>query len=150
MKHVIRILGGNYEHWRVLHLLAKKQIRAGISAWATTGMGRTRNKKGTTVFFYVFLSAMSVNSYNLATDFFAPIELHPTTSTWITFQFTSLLCLALLINTYRELFVSNDDYNNLCFRPVDSKSYFLSKLSAISVQVFVVTAVMTIPATIAL
>ena len=125
MKHVIRVLGGNYEHWRVLHVLAKKQIGTGISAWTMRGFGRTRNKKGATVFFYVFLAVMSLNVYNLVTSgFFEPIDLDPTTSVWMTFQFTSLFILALLTNTFRELFISNDDYNNLCFRPVDSKSYF--------------------------
>ena len=151
MKHVIRILGGNYEHWRVLHLLAKKQIGTGISAWATRGFGRTRKKKGATVFFYVFLVAMSLNAYNLVTSgFFEPIELHPTTSTWITFQITSLFSLLMLTNTFRELFISNDDYNNLCFRPVNEKSYFLSKLSAMLLQILIITAIMMIPATISL
>lgn len=151
MRHIIRVLGGNYEHWRVLHALAKRQMQVGINAWATRGMGRIRFKKGATVFFYVFLSIMSLNTYNLAVNFpFSPLELHPTTSTWISFQITSLFCLAMLINTYRELFVSNDDYNNLGFRPVENKSYFLSKLSVILLQIFIITAVMTIPAIISL
>lgn len=151
MKHVIRVLGGNYEHWRVLHALARRQMQIGINAWATRGMGRLRLKRGATIFFYVFLSVMSLNTYNLVVSApFAPLDLHPTTSSWITFQITSLFCLVMLINTFRELFVSNDDYNNLCFRPIDNKSYFLSKFSAMLVQILIITAIMMIPATISL
>lgn len=150
MKYVIRLLGGNFEHWRVLHALARRQIRAGISAWATRGVGRLRNKRGATVFFYIFLVAMGVNTNALvSSSLFAPIELGLITSTWITYQVTSLFCLFLLTTTFRELFVSNDDYNNLCFRPVDSKSYFLSKLSAMLLQVFIITGIMTLPVTMA-
>ena len=147
MKYVIRALGGNYEHWRVLHALARRQIRAGISAWATRGLGRSRHKKWALAFFYVGLSFMSLNIYNMAVSVpFAPLELSPTTSTWITFQLTSLFILFMLTTTFRELFVSNDDYNNLCFRPVDNKSYFLSKLSALMLHILIITAIMTVPA----
>lgn len=151
MRHIIRVLGGNYEHWRVLHALARRQMQVGINAWATRGMGRIRYKKGATIFFYIALSAMSLNTYNVVVSApFEPIELHPTTSTWITFQITSLFSLLMLTSTFRELFVSNDDYNNLCFRPVNDKSYFLSKLSAMLMQILIITAIMMIPATISL
>ncbi len=150
MKFAIRALGGNYEHWRVLHSLARKQAATGVNAWMTRGMGRTRKRSGTTVFFYVVMALMSVNTYFLTTGLMQGFELFPITSTLITCQITSMFVLVTISQVFNELFVSNDDYNNLSFRPIDSRTYFLSKLTAIIIHLYIVAAIMCIPPTLAL
>lgn len=151
MKLIIEACGGNYLHWQVLHQLARKQTRAGVNAWMYGGLGRTKTRSGTTILFYIFLAAMSINTYSsLTTGLFDRIELYPVTSTFITFQITTLFVIFTVSQVFGDLFISSDDYNNLCFRPVDNRTYFLSKLTAISIQLYLVTAIMTIPPTIAL
>ncbi|MCY4142234.1 MAG: hypothetical protein OXG08_00915 [Gammaproteobacteria bacterium] len=150
MKYAIRALGGNYEHWRVLHSLARKQAATGVNAWMSRGMGRTRKRSGMTVLFYVFMALMAVNTYFLTTGLMEGLKLFPTTSTLITYQVTSMFVLVTISQVFNELFVSNDDYNNLSFRPIDNRTYFLSKLTAIIVHLYVVAAIMCIPPTIAL
>ncbi len=113
-------------------------------------MGRTRKRPGTTILFYVFMVAMALNVYFLTTGLLQGIVLFPLTSTFITFQITSLFNIYTISQVFGELFISSDDYNNLSFRPMDNRTYFLSKLTSIATQLYIVTAIMTIPPTIAL
>ena len=77
--------------------------------------------------------------------YFEPVQFFPLLSTTFTYQFICIFSLALMSQTFLELYISDDDYKNLAFRPVDQKSYFLAKLAATLRFVYVLTAIMILP-----
>ena len=138
LRNLISRMGGIYPHWKLLYSLARRQTKTTISAWMSSGgVQPTEQAKWPQLSYYVCLVFASLVLSLQFLDIGGEFNNDLLQSTTNFFSLMVVMLVFYLANTYVPVYVSDEDYDNLSYRPVDTHTYYLAKISATLTTVLV-------------